>query len=216
MYDDQGFGRARAWPRVMGLILLVGILAVGGALWFDFLGLFDVTGFFAPALRWVGLQPREEAVDADNPLLLEDSRISKREEAVALFEDELLQRELALDDRETELQLIADQLEEREAELVDRENSLNERLRQVEDERAALVKLSGYLTSMPPEDAIAQLVEYRDDLDLLLDILLVTDDLADASGQPSLVPFWVSNMPPDLGAAVGRRLSLLPEIEGAN
>jgi len=192
----------------------VGILAVGGALWFDFLGLFDVTGFFAPALRWVGLQPREEVTEAEDPLLLEGSRISKREEAVMLLEDELTQREQELNARETELQLVADQLEEREAELADRENSVNERLRQVENERAALEKLSGYLTNMPPADAVAQMVNYTDDL--LLDVFLVTDDLAEASEQASLVPYWMSLLPADRAAAVGERLSLLPEIAGAD
>lgn len=214
MYDDQGFGRVRAWPRIFGLILLVVLLGVGGALWFDFLGLIDVTGFFSPALRWVGLQPREEAVDAEDLFLLEGSRLGKREEALALREDELAQRAEDVIAREAELQLLADQLEGREAELDDRENSVNERLRQVENERAALVKLSGYLTNMPPADAVAQMVKYNDDL--LLDILLVTDDLAQESGQASLVPFWLSQLPADRAAAVGERLSLLPEIKGAN
>ena len=75
MYSDQGYGRARAWPRIFGLTLLVVMLGVGGALWFDFLGLVDVTGFFAPALRWVGLEPRETAIEADDPLLLSRSEV---------------------------------------------------------------------------------------------------------------------------------------------
>ena len=214
MYNDQSFGRVRAWPRIFGLTLLVVMLGVGGALWFDFLGLVDVTGFFAPALRWVGLQPRDIAADADDPFLLEGSRIGKREEALALKEDELIQRGADLDARENELRLLADQLEEREAEVDDRENSVSERLRQVENERAALVKLSGYLTNMPPADAVAQMVNYSDDL--LLDVLLVTDELAEASGQASLVPFWLSQLPADRAAAVGERLSLLPEIKVAD
>ena len=214
MYNDQGLGHVRAWPRIFGLTLLVVILGVGGALWFDFLGLVDVTGFFAPALRWVGLEPREAVVLADDPLLLEGSRLEKREEALALREDQLTQRGADVEAREAELQLLANQLEALEVELEDRENSVTERLRQVENERAALVKLSGYLTNMPPADAVAQMVEYPGDL--LLNVLLVTDELAQESGQASLVPFWLSQLPADLAAAVGERLSLLPEIEGAN
>jgi flagellar protein FlbB len=214
MYNDQGYSRVGAGPKIFGLTLLVVILGVGGALWFDFLGLVDVTGFFAPALRWVGLQPREDTTEADDPLLLEGSRLQKREDALALREDEITQRTSGLETLEGELQLLADQLEERETELDDRENSVSERLRQVENERAALVKLSGYLTNMPPADAVAQMVNYTDDL--LLDVLLVTDDLAQESGRASLVPFWLSKLPADRAAAVGERLSLLPEIEGAN
>jgi flagellar protein FlbB len=214
MYNDPTYSRVSAWPRIFGLALLVVILGVGGALWFDFLGLVDVTGFFAPALRWVGLAPREAEADVEDPMLLAGSRLDKREEALALREDELAQRTAELDARETELVQLSDQLEERESALSDRENSVIERLRQVENERAALVKLSGYLTNMPPADAVEQLVEYSDEL--LLNVLLITDELAEASGQASLVPFWLSLLPADRAAAVGERLSLLPEIEGAD
>ena len=214
MYNEPGYSRVGAGPRIFGLALLVVILGVAGALWFDFLGLIDVTGFFAPALRWVGLAPREEAADVDDPMLLAGSRLEKREEALALREDELTHRSSELDNREAQVRRMADQLEERETALVDRENSVIERLRQVENERAALVKLSGYLTNMPPADAVKQMVNYSDDL--LLDVLLVTDELAEASGQASLVPFWLSQFPADRAAAVGERLSLLPEIAGAD
>jgi len=50
---------------------------------------------------------------------------------------------------------------------------------------------------------------------VLLSVLLVTDELAEESGRASLVPFWLSRLPADRAAAVGERLSLLPEIEGA-
>jgi flagellar protein FlbB len=214
MYNEPGYSRVGAGPRIFLLALLVIVLAAGGALWFDFLGLVDVTGFFAPALRWVGLAPREAATDAEDPLLLESSRLDKREESLALLQDEITKRTTELDTREVALNQLSEQLAERESVLVDRENSVIERLQQVENERAALVKLSGYLTNMPPADAVKQMVEYSDDL--LLDVLLVTDELAEASGQASLVPFWLSQFPADRAAAVGERLSLLPEIEGAD
>lgn len=214
MYNDQGYGRANAAPRIFGLSLLVLVLALGGALWFDFLGLIDVTAVFAPALRWVGLEPRTEAIEPDSPLLLENERIGKREEALSILRDELDERAEALELQETELQELAEHLSAREAALDDRENSVNEALRRVENERAALVKLSTYLTNMPPADAVEIMVNYQDPL--LLDVLLMTDELAEAGGQASLVPFWLSQMPADRAAVIGEKLEMLPEIEGAD
>jgi len=214
MYNDQGYSRVSAAPRIFGLSLLVLVLALGGALWFDFLGLIDVTAVFAPALRWVGLEPRGEAIEADSPLLLENERIGKREEALAILGDELEERAQTIEAREAELQALTEQLAAREAALDDRENSVSEALRRVENERAALVKLSTYLTNMPPADAVEIMVNYRDPL--LLDVLLMTDDLAEAGGQASLVPFWLSQMPADRAAIIGEKLEMLPEIEGAD
>jgi len=215
MYDDQGYSRVGAAPRIFGLTLLVLVLALGGALWFDFLGLIDVTSLFSPALRWVGLEPREEPVAVeDSPLLLEDERLAKREEALAILSDELDGRAEGLAEREAELEALAEQLEEREAALADREKSVIEALRRVENQRAALVKLSTYLTNMPPEDAVDIMVGYRDST--LIDVLLVTDELAEEAGQASIVPFWLSLMPSERAAIIGEKIETLPEIEGAD
>ena len=214
MYNDPGYTRIGAAPRLFGLSLLVIVLAVGGALWFDFLGLIDVTDTFAPALRLVGLEPGPRDVRPDDPLLLENERLGKREEALAILGDELREFELSLERRDLELQAYADQLAEREAALVDRENSVIEALRQVENKRAALVRLSNYLTGMPPAAAVEILVNYPDPL--LLDVLLMTDELAEERGQISLVAFWLSQMPSDRAAAIGEKLELLPERVGAD
>jgi flagellar protein FlbB len=214
MYD-QGAGRVSAVPRVLGLLLLVLLLAGGGALWFDFLGVIDVTSLFAPVLRLVGLEPREQPVElTDDPLLLDSERLAKREEALSIRSDELDQRELELSELETELVTLQEQLSEREAALADRENSVNQALRRVDNERAALVRLSGYLTGMPPADAVEIMVNYNDPL--LIDVLLTTDELAEAAGQQSLTSFWLSQMPPQRAAVIGEKLEMLPEIEGAD
>ncbi len=214
MYSEGGYSRVGAAPRIFGLLMLVIILVTGGAVWFDYLGLIDVTRLLAPALRWVGLQPREDEVEAENPLLLESSRLGKREEALLLLQDELDRWEAELESREAGLQQLEQQLEERRAEIDDLENSLTERLRQVENERAARVKLSGYLTNQTPEDAVAQMVEYPDDL--LIDVLLITDELAEEQGGFSFVPVWLSLFPRARAATVAEKIALRPEIEGAN
>jgi flagellar protein FlbB len=67
---------------------------------------------------------------------------------------------------------------------------------------------------MPPADAVEILVNYGDQV--LLDILLVTDELADDAGQASLVPYWLSLMPAERAAAIGEMLEMLPETYGAD
>lgn len=214
MYD-QGVGKVRAAPRVFALLLLVLLLAGGGAIWFDFLGLVDVTSLFAPVLRLVGLEPRDEPVElTDDPFLLDSERLEKREEALALRSDELDQRELEIANREAELTALQEQLAEREAALLDRENSVNQALQRVENERASWVRLSNYLTGMPPADAVEIMVNYADPL--LINVLLTTDELAEAAGQQSLTSFWLSQMPPERAAVIGEKLEMLPEIEGAD
>ena len=214
MYNDSGYSRVGAAPRIFGLTLLVLVLVLGGALWFDFLGLMDVTAVMAPALRWVGLDPRDEPAGPDAPLLLESERLGKREEALAILADQLDDREAALRNREAEIEAMAQQLEEREAAVTDRENSVNQALRRVENQRAALVKLSTYLTNMPPADAVEIMVNYPDPL--LLDVLLMTDELAEASGRMSLAAFWLSRMPAARAALIGEKLEMLPEIRSVD
>ena len=56
MYSDQGYSRVGAGPRIFGLTLLVIVLAVGGALWFDFLGLVEA-GNLDGAVAWLAKRP---------------------------------------------------------------------------------------------------------------------------------------------------------------
>ena len=76
------------------------------------------------------------------------------------------------------------------------------------------MRLSTYLTNMPPGDAVEILVNYGDQT--LLDVLLVTDELADQAGQQSLVPYWLSLMPAERAASIGEKLEMLPETYGAD
>lgn len=214
MYSEGGYSRVGAAPRIFGLLLLVIVLVVGGAVWFDYLGLIDVTHVLAPALRWVGLEPREEAVQPDDPLLLENARLGKREEALVLLQDELDRRASELDTREAELEQLEQQLLERQAEIDDLENSLTERLRQVENERAAWERISTNLQGMDPQVAVEQLLALSDDL--LLNVLLTTDDLAAQAGRMSITPVWLGLFPDARAATVYEKLSLLPGTEGAN
>lgn len=202
------YSRVGAGPRIFGLFFLILFLVAGGALWFDYLGIIDVTSVFAPVLRLVGIDARTEETDVDNPLLLESERLAKREQALALLQDELQRRETDLNEREESVLRREEELSEWEEELVDREKSLSDTLRGVENRRAELVRISQDLTSMPPDDAVAILSEYDDQL--LIDTLRVTEELAQEAGELSLVSVWLSRLPASRAAEVQRKMTLKP------
>jgi flagellar protein FlbB len=202
------YSRVGAGPRIVGLIFLILFLAAGGALWFDYLGIIDATSVFAPALRLVGIEARQTEPQLESPLLLESERIAKREAALNLLQDELRRLESDLESREAEVLRREEELAEWERELVQRENSLSDTLRGVENRRAVLERISQDLTSMPPDDAVAILSEYDDQL--LIDTLRVTEQLAQQAGELSLVSVWLSRLPADRAAEVQRKMTLKP------
>jgi flagellar protein FlbB len=61
---------------------------------------------------------------------------------------------------------------------------------------------------MRPDDAVAILVGYDDQL--LIDTLRVTEELAQAAGEVSLVSVWLSRLPSDRAADIQRKMTLTP------
>lgn len=201
--------RARAFPRIMLLFLLLVGLTVGGALWFDVLGLIDITDTISPLIRLFGGEGRRDpAAPADSPVLLDAARLAKDQEALALRERELEDREAELAAREADFVQRLAELTEREQAQADRENSFNERVAQYDNRRANLEQISRDLTAMPPANAVA-IMEGYDDV-FLIDVLRVTEELAQQSGAASLVPFWLSQLPDDRVAELQRKMALVP------
>lgn len=203
------YSRVGALPQIILLLLLVIGLTVGGLLWFDYLGLVDVQDRFSPILGLVGLERREEFTDTDDVMLMDRLRLEALQDALELETAELVSQRTTIEDRRQELEQRAQELESAAAELEEREVSLNERLRQYENRRAVLEQNSRYLTSMRPNDAVEILAGYDDQL--LIDTLRVTEELAAQGGQQSLVPLWLSSMPPARAAEIQRKMTLRPD-----
>ncbi|KGE73526.1 periplasmic-type flagellar collar protein FlbB [Spirochaeta lutea] len=202
------FPRARAWPRILLYIALIIVLTLGGIVWFDVLGLIDARAFFRPVLSLVGLAPRATPVPQESEFLLDSMRIQKLDESVNLRIAQLEQnREDLAQEREVFQQQLSE-LEEREEAQQDREKSFNDRLQEYDNRRANLIRISEDLTSMRPDDAVAILIGYDDQL--LIDTLRVTQELADQAGELSLVSVWLSRMPPDRAADIQRKMAIKP------
>ena len=205
MASYRGPGAA---PRILGLLVLIVILAAGGSLWFDFLGLIDITQVYAPVLRVFGFQARTTDVDAGSASLLEQERLGKQQEALDLRAEELLRIEQELAERAAELERQSQELASREQQLDDRENSFNQRVEEYEDRRAVLEENVRTLTSMRPESAVAILEGYDDQQ--LIDTLRVTEELAQAAGEVSLVSVWLARLPAERVARIQRLMTIRP------
>lgn len=201
-------GRPRAFPRIVLFGLLLLVLLAGGLLWFDYLGLVDAVSVIRPAASAVGLSEGGPA-DPTDPALLDTAREQKVEDALALREEELARQEEELEARAAELEVLEQELRDREAELAEREVSFNQRVEQYENRRAVLEQNARDLTNMPPDTAVDILVGYEDQL--LIDTLRVTEELAQAAGEVSLVPVWLARMPADRVATIQRKMTVKPE-----
>ncbi len=194
--------------KILLLMLLIILLFLGGLLWFDYLGLVNVREKFAPVLSLVGISSPEKIENSEDLLLLEKERIKKQVAALDLREDALNKREEEIASKENEIKEKVDTLEEREKALEEKEKSFNERAKEYENRDKNLRQASKYYTGMPPEAAVAQLLE-MDDQDVI-DIMRVTEELAREAGTDSIVSYWLSLMPPERAAVINRKMIKKP------
>jgi flagellar protein FlbB len=202
------YSRVGAAPRILVLVLLLVVLFFGGVLWFDYLGIIDAKDTFAPVLSLLGLQRRDVIETPEDPYLLEIERYNKRMEGLLLKEEELDNRAASLDEKANELEALQAELQQKEKALTDKEKSFNERVRLYENERANLEQNARNLVSMRPDDAVAVLLALDDQE--IIDVLRVTQELADEAGELSLVSVWLARFPAERAATIMRKMALKP------
>jgi flagellar protein FlbB len=197
-----------AGSRIFILLLLVLVLLFGGSIWFDFLGIIDIKSTIGPVMAFIGIEPRTQIEDTDTPYLLEEERLMKLEEEVRLHAEELDLRAAELLELENEINNKIGQLEERENSLEEQEKSFNESVRMYDNRKANLEQNSQYLVGMPPNNAVDILVQ-MDDQDVI-DLLRVSEQLAAAAGEDSIVSYWLSLMPAERAAVIQRKMAIKP------
>lgn len=198
-----GYGGIGTGLRITLLVLVVAVLVLGGLVWFDYLGLLDARSMIAPVYTVLG--GRRAPLDVEDPLLLERERLNKQLEALALRAEELDAAEQELSGREEEMTQILEQLQEREKALEDREKVFNERIKAFENRRVNLQQNAEYLVGMPPENAVSILLAMEDQD--IIDVFRMTEEQARATGELSLVAYWLSLMPPERAAVIQRKMS---------
>ncbi len=195
--------------KVLVLLLLVIALILGGLLWLDFLGLINSRDALNPVVRLI--RP-SIAKPTDNPgdlYLLDKERLLKWEESLNIREASLEERSNEVSLKQAELEELTGQLMDRQKEVEEKENSLNAALKNYDDKAKNLEQNARYLEGMPPESAVAIMLQMKDTE--LVDLLRTSEKLAGQEGRDSLVAFWLSLMPPERSAVVQSKMALKPE-----
>lgn len=197
--------------KIFLLLLLIAVLLVGGAVWFDYLGVINAKEQLAPVTSLLGIGSPEVLEDPSAPIVLDRERMNMQIEALELKRDELAKRETAVQLAEAEIMQKRTELEEREKALDEKEKSLNEALNMYGNKKTNLEQNARYLEGMPPEDAVS-IMQEMDDLDVV-DVLRTSERLAREEGRNSLVSYWLSLMTPDRGASIQKLMADQPSVD---
>ncbi len=193
--------------KIVFLSILILALIIGGLVWVDFLGLIDFKTQLSPLTSLIGLN-REAIEDKPfSPTLLDDERLAKERQAVAVERRELEQRLADLELKEAQLSQMESEIAEREKSVEERQNSLNEAVSQYDNRVANLEQSARYLMGMPPQDAVAIMDQYE--IKDLVDLLRTSERLSQAAGEASLVAYWLSLMSDRGRAAQIQRLLVI-------
>jgi len=212
--------RSGVLGRVIVLLFLILILAGGGVVWFDYLNVIDAKHVIGPVVNllrnvpFIGrIMPAGEGrtqplLGDDGHLNLDAERFAVRMEALAQRNLELERVELELHNRRGQIEQMAQEIEQRQRSLDERENSFNALLSDAELKDRTVERNAINLTNMPPQRAVGILAA-MDDQDVI-DVFRKTDELAEAAGNASIVPFWMSLMDPQRAAEISRKMVSRP------
>jgi flagellar protein FlbB len=199
------FSEVRPGVRIFILFLLIIVLALGGVIWFDYLGVVDAKSMISPVYQLLGLGRRSAVASADDPNLLDRERLAKQQDALVMTRQQLDSREAALTAKERQLNQLGQDLNDRQAALEAQQKALNDARKAIEDRRVNLDQNAVYLTSMTPASAIAILAKQDDQY--VIDTFRTVEAQAKKAGTDSLVPIWLSLMPADRAATLQRKMA---------
>lgn len=197
--------------KTIVLLILVLILAIGGLLWFDFLGVIHVKTLFAPVYKLLGWQPQTSQTSTNSkPLFadLDQDRLDKQREALEIFKQELEKREENTEIEEKKNEQIALEIENREKSLEEREKTFNNEKQKYDTREVNIVQIAINLENMAPENAV-HILEESDD-QLVIDVLRKVEERARANNKSSMVAYWLSLMKPDRAATIQRKMASKP------
>ena len=194
------------------LLFLIVILALGGLVWFDYLGVLHLKKSFAPLYKFLGKEPQTSLTStSSNPLTadLDQDRLDKLRESLEIFRQELDKREKDIAALEQQNQQIALELSERVKTQEEREKTFNDAVKKYDDRNVNIEQISQNLTGMAPQNAVNILVAMDDQM--VIDILRKVEETARANNTSSMVAYWLSLMPADRAAEIQRKMASKPE-----
>jgi flagellar protein FlbB len=194
------------------LLFLIIILALGGLLWFDYLGIIHAKSVFAPLYKVLGMKPQTSSTAVTvKPLNsdIDQDRIDKQREALQLYKEELDKRDTDLSASEKRNEQIATELAEREKTQEDREKTFNNTVKKYDDKEVNIEQIAANLNGMQPKAAVNILLAMDDQM--VIDVLRKVEEIAAANGTSSLGSYWLSLMPAERAAEIQRKMVNKPE-----
>ena len=202
----------KAIGKSIVLIMLIIIMALGGLLWFDFLGVVHMKSVFSPLYKILGKEPQTSVTaTSTNPVVadLDQDRINKQREAIDLRVEELDKRESEIAQKEKLNEQIASELSNREKSQEEREKTFNQTLKQYDDKNVNIEQIAANLNGMRPEAAVNILVAMDDQT--VIDVLRKVEEIAARNGTSSMGSYWLSLMPAERAAEIQRKMLSKPD-----
>ncbi|MDE5897755.1 MAG: flagellar protein FlbB [Treponemataceae bacterium] len=192
--------------------MLIVIMALGGLLWFDYLGIVHVKSLFSPVYRLLGKAPQTSATaTSSHPIVgdLDQERLDRQRESLELFREELERREEEIVQKERLNEQIAAELTSREKSQEEREKTFNNAVKQYDDKEVNVEQIALNLNGMKPDAAVSILVAMDDQT--VIDVLRKVEEIAKRTGASSMGSYWLSLMPAERAAEVQRKMLSKPE-----
>ncbi|MCR5495436.1 MAG: flagellar protein FlbB [Treponema sp.] len=198
--------------KTIVLLMLIIIMALGGLLWFDYLGVMHVRTVFAPLYKVLGKNPQTSVTATSSaPIVadLDQDRIDKQLEAIEIHRQELERREEDIASKEKLNEQIANELASREKSQEDREKTFNQTVKQYDDKNVNIEQIATNLNGMTPQASVNILLAMDDQT--VIDVLRKVEELAARNGTSSMGSYWLSLMPAERAAEIQRKMLSKPE-----
>lgn len=165
---------------------------------------------FSPLYSLFGLKTPQgiTPLSGDELANLDDDRYEKRLMALEIKSQELAKWEEQVKAEQIANKQVAEELDARQSAVEEKEKNFNLILTETNDRNANIIQIATYMNSMPPDKAVANLLE-MDDQDII-DVFRAVEKIAAENNRLSQVSNWFSLMPPARAAEIQRKMANKP------
>ena len=202
----------KSFGKTIVLLILIIVMALGGLLWFDYLGVVNARSLFSPLYKAMGKEPQTSVTSTSSkPIVadLDQDRINKQLEAIEIQRQELSRREEDVAQREKLNEQIATELSNREKSQEEREKTFKQNIKKYDDKNVNIEQIAANLNGMAPQNSVSILLAMDDQV--VIDVLRKVEEIAKRTGTASMGSYWLSLMPAERAAEIQRKMLSKPE-----
>jgi len=180
------------------LIILIVFIVVVGLFWLDYIGLINI----GKTVNQYYATEAPSVVDArdDEPSLVEREEFEKEKDKLSERVEELDKREAKIVEAEKQVEQEKMKLKEIRRGLELEKKNLEMEKKRYSGYKRNVEDLAGKIQGMPPEEAVAIMVQWEDPL--IIDVLRQIDQEAAEAGTTSISSYLISLMPKDKASRI--------------